>query len=182
MDERRDWTGCRAAVADPKDVHVEPWITPLAIAFFEGILKPEFRVLEHGSGGSTLWLAERVSEVVSVETNEKWRDGILARLGDMGLRDKVLSFSSWPKRSEALGKFDLVFIDGEPVEDRTQALGDAFDYYVKLGGWVVLDNFNHGSIIEAYAWAHGNRMGAEVDFWTDKRSINHTAFWHVGVL
>lgn len=49
-----------------------PWVTFGAIGFLEQSLHPKMRVYEYGSGGSTLFLAERVQEVVSVEHDPVW--------------------------------------------------------------------------------------------------------------
>ena len=46
-----------------------PWYSYAAIEFIEDKLKSDFRVFEYGSGQSTLWYAQRVKEVISVEHN-----------------------------------------------------------------------------------------------------------------
>jgi len=49
-----------------------PWISFYAIGFLERIVRPDMRVFEYGSGGSTLFWADRVKEVVSVEHDRRW--------------------------------------------------------------------------------------------------------------
>ena len=49
-----------------------PWLTFGAIRFLDGWLKAGMRVFEYGCGGSTIFLAARVKEVVSVEHDEGW--------------------------------------------------------------------------------------------------------------
>ena len=44
-----------------------PWITYPALRVLPQLLRPSFRVLEYGAGGSSLWFATRVAQVVSVE-------------------------------------------------------------------------------------------------------------------
>lgn len=51
-----------------------PWLTFGAIQFIEKITRPDMVVFEYGSGGSTLFWADRVSKVVSVEHNREWYD------------------------------------------------------------------------------------------------------------
>jgi hypothetical protein len=53
-----------------------PWMPYPAIAFLEQTLKPHHRVLEFGSGGSTLFLARRVGSVVSVEHDPGWGQNV----------------------------------------------------------------------------------------------------------
>jgi hypothetical protein len=49
-----------------------PWITYLTIEFLEKVLTKEMRVCEYGVGGSTLFYAKRVKELVSVEHEGSW--------------------------------------------------------------------------------------------------------------
>ncbi|MDP2056339.1 MAG: hypothetical protein Q8K35_01095, partial [Thiobacillus sp.] len=47
-----------------------PWITFRAIDWLDTYLKSDMSVFEYGAGGSTLYLAKRVRNVVSVEHDE----------------------------------------------------------------------------------------------------------------
>lgn len=49
-----------------------PWITLPSITYTKRFLKKDMRVFEYGCGGSTLFFADRVNEVVSVEHNQEW--------------------------------------------------------------------------------------------------------------
>ena len=49
-----------------------PWISFEAIEFLNKIVRPEMRVFEYGSGGSTMFWISRVREVVSVEHDLSW--------------------------------------------------------------------------------------------------------------
>ncbi len=49
-----------------------PWICFPAIRWLESFLHKEMRVFEWGSGGSTLFFATRVRDVVSIEHNADW--------------------------------------------------------------------------------------------------------------
>jgi predicted O-methyltransferase YrrM len=49
-----------------------PWITFPAIRFLERVIRPHMRVFEYGSGGSTLFFARRVREVISIEHDPVW--------------------------------------------------------------------------------------------------------------
>ncbi|QNH55640.1 MAG: hypothetical protein H2674_14390, partial [Limnospira indica BM01] len=46
-----------------------PWYTYPAIEFIENKISSDFKVFEYGSGQSTLWWAERVLKVISVESD-----------------------------------------------------------------------------------------------------------------
>ena len=50
----------------------QPWITFKAIDFLDSNLKSTDKVFEYGGGGSTLFFAKRVADIVTVEHNEEW--------------------------------------------------------------------------------------------------------------
>lgn len=49
-----------------------PWCTYSFIKFIEPRLKKDFTVFEYGSGNSTIWYANRVKQIISVENDEDW--------------------------------------------------------------------------------------------------------------
>jgi len=53
-----------------------PWYTYPAISFLTRIIRPEFKVFEYGCGNSTLWWAQMVNHVYSVEHNRGWYEEI----------------------------------------------------------------------------------------------------------
>src|SRR6266705_980029 len=62
-----------------------PWLTPLMFTILTSWLKPGDRGLEWGSGRSTTWLAERVSQLTSVENDGAWYDRIKLKLHEKSL-------------------------------------------------------------------------------------------------
>ena len=117
----------------PDEITAYPWLHPSAVEYFEGILQPEWWVLEHGSGGSTLWLAQRVAHVTSIEHDSKWS----AQIRSIAPANATV-LSSLPDFNG--NTYELFFIDGERNE-RGKCLKVAHQV-VKPGGWVVLDNAN----------------------------------------
>lgn len=53
-----------------------PWINFSAIHLLKRTLRPQMRVFEYGSGGSTMFFSRRVKEVVSVEHDPVWHTKI----------------------------------------------------------------------------------------------------------
>lgn len=49
-----------------------PWIPFEATQFLDGVLTKEMKVFEWGSGGSTLFYAQRVKKIISIEHNPEW--------------------------------------------------------------------------------------------------------------
>lgn len=118
-----------------------PWLSPAAVLRLEEIVRSDWEVLEHGSGGSTLWFAEHCKSVIAIEQNPEWRQAVDDQL-DPSKGSVVPSLGDIiPSQALLKGKFDLLLIDGEPVGDRAKWLQSATNL-VKPGGWVVLDNAN----------------------------------------
>lgn len=85
------------------------------LTLLEERLKPDFRVLEFGSGFSTAFWSPRVREVVSVEHDEQW----LQRVKEMiskhsNVRILLVPLGpDYPRAgAQASGEFQLILIDG----------------------------------------------------------------------
>ncbi len=137
----RPWYAPRS----PDEITTQPWLHPEAVKYLEELLQPDWSVLEHGAGGSTLWLAARAAKVVTVEHDQLWA---------MKVRElaptNVTLLTQLPAKTLEPYDYDLFLIDGERSE-RGECL-DRASMLVKRGGWVVLDNANR----PAYA---GQREG-----------------------
>jgi predicted O-methyltransferase YrrM len=107
------------------------WIHPDAIAYLESILEPDFRVCEFGGGGSTIWLSKRVKHVTTCEPDEEWFSVLLTSVPD----NVRVFYTAEPY----IDDFDLVFIDGEPIEERRKWITNAHNI---AHTWIVLDNAN----------------------------------------
>lgn len=116
-----------------------PWITYPAIEFIHRRIKPEMSVFEYGSGGSTLWWAKRVSEVISVEHDRDWfermQDHIVPNLKAYQI-DLVYGGAYSRKIQEFENRFDIVVIDGR---DRVNCLKNSLRA-LKTSGVIILDN------------------------------------------
>jgi hypothetical protein len=117
-----------------------PMISFRAARVIDGLLTPESKVAEFGSGYSTLWLARRCAMLVSIEDDVHWYavvQGLLAREGLNHVRherrdsDTYHRLDSYPD-----GYFDFVLIDGT---DRAGCVRTALAK-VRRGGWLYLDN------------------------------------------
>ena len=74
---RRSLDGQATPLADES-----PWMTFGAIQFLQTILRPEMRVFEYGSGGSTLFFSRRVQQVYSVEHDPLWHRRVAQTIQD----------------------------------------------------------------------------------------------------
>lgn len=133
MIQKGNWH--RPSKAD--EIQPRPWLHVKAIEYFAGLLRPDMDVIEFGGGGSTLWLADKVRRVVTYEPNKEWFDKLTSiRPYNVTLKNADSSIFEYQNHV-----YDLLFIDGEPVERRGEWLSMAH-LLVKPGGIVVLDNAN----------------------------------------
>ncbi len=116
-----------------------PWIAYPAIEFIRSRITPDMSVFEYGSGGSTTWWANRVSEVVSVEHDRAWFEKVrsvqLPNVEAFQI-DLVYGGDYSRKVQEYDGRFDIVVIDGR---DRVNCLKNCLTA-LKPSGVVILDN------------------------------------------
>lgn len=121
---------------------VRPWISYDAQALIAAFLTKQSRVLEYGSGMSTVWYAEHTGEVVSIEHCEPWFEqvrGIARERGTANLRYRFAAEEAayaTPTEAERGAGFDLVMIDGA---FRDACAAQAVQL-VRPGGMIYLDN------------------------------------------
>lgn len=137
-----------------------PIINKTAIELLDSLLREDMKILEFGSGNSTLFLAQRCHNVVSIEHNRGWFEKISAGLRNMGLTDRVtymlkeIDYISRPSLDdniyecesleELLGEtlskeeFDIIIMDGiHRVNCSLHSLPR-----LKKGGMFILDDAN----------------------------------------
>lgn len=64
-----------------------PWITFQARNAVESVLRSDSRIFEYGSGGSTLYFADRVRELISVEHDRDWHQRVKSELAKSGVHN-----------------------------------------------------------------------------------------------
>ena len=116
-----------------------PWFGDEAVEWLHGYLKPAMNVFEWGTGGSTLFFAERAASVVAVEHDPAWHAQVQSVLRRRRVRNAQLllreptpmpsvpeayrsteerfvrhSFQSYAEAIDVYGDefFDLVSVDG----------------------------------------------------------------------
>lgn len=94
-----------------------PWFNFGFINFLKERLHKDLTVFEYGSGASTLFFAERVGKIISVEYDKKWYAKVNEMLGNR--QNSTVYFQesdeNYPKAIAHLAKgrtFDIIVIDG----------------------------------------------------------------------
>jgi predicted O-methyltransferase YrrM len=137
-----------------------PWVSLSAIRFLDSALRPEMTVFEYGSGGSTVFFAQRCQSVVAIEHDPAWVRDVGTRVAAANLANVTIELHS----AESLATFgnssylraidcrspDLVLIDGiddlrlSPKDGRDpRRRTQCFRYVeqrIKSGGMIVVDD------------------------------------------
>jgi len=140
-----------------------PWVTYPFIDFIADRLNRSMEVFEYGSGNSTLWYAQKVKSVYSVEHDKVWFESIKnSVLDNVNIYYQELEYggeyASFPSKLEKM--FDIIIVDGR---DRVNCLKHAINS-IKENGVVVLDDS------EREAYEGGSAFMCEqgfkrIDFW-----------------
>lgn len=124
-----------------------PWISYDAQSEIRAFLSPTSRVLEYGSGMSTLWLAKYAQIVCSVEDHEIWYANVQRILAAESIYNVEYRFSSnerdytaaFPEFEEQ--GFDFILVDGS---HRESCVRHAINI-IRAGGIIYLDNSDKGA-------------------------------------
>lgn len=152
--------------------------------FFIKHLKPEHRVLEWGSGASTIEIAKHVKQVFSIESNLDWFGKIVGKLPDNaqvfyvpfnteeapghdGTYEEYKNYVDIGiNLAQNHGKFDIIFIDGR-ARVACAAICEQIGHKDTL---VFIHDYNHPNpkyLREEYfpAEDHLNRLDGELTMW-----------------
>ena len=166
----RSWLVTRFAV---------PWIGWRAIKTISRLLRPEMNVLEFGSGMSSVWLARRCRQLVSIEHDATWFSRMSERFRRAGIGNV-----SYLRRGEGnyvqldgfpVGHFDFVLVDGI---QRDRAVAAALPK-VRSGGYLYLDNsdvtwndYARAEKLLLEAARHGGRYWYFTDFFPGNVAVS----------
>ena len=106
----------------------------------EKILRPDSRMVEFGSGQSTLWFAVRVGNLLSIEDDAGWFAHVQRELATRSIpnvRHELRTVDTYADLSSIEnGSLDFALVDGR---DRAACI-HAILPKLKVGGWLYLDN------------------------------------------
>ena len=93
---------------------VLPWLSYRAIEQLDKLLQPDWEMLEWGSGMSTLWFAQRVGHLTSIEDYQPWYEKVeltLTSINNVDYQfktdDSYFNLEQYPDET-----FDFILIDG----------------------------------------------------------------------
>jgi protein-L-isoaspartate O-methyltransferase len=155
---------------------VKPWISYDAIGVLRRHLTPGSRVLEFGSGMSTIWYARNAGFVYSVENCPEWYARVRGLLEAYRIENVSYHLASSSAEYtqvipiEAAG-FDLIMVDGDY---RSDCVRNSV-HLLRPGGILYLDNSDKDSgsnsgdlrVAEQAALAFAECTGSTLDYFTD---------------
>lgn len=89
MRDFNSWRVERDSTSSPLD-RAEPWFCYSAIRHLKKVVKPETRVFEYGSGGSTLFYAKHCAKVVTAEHDAEWGQLVQKTLDEQKISNVTL--------------------------------------------------------------------------------------------
>ena len=131
-----------------------PWLTEGAIKKLQKDIKPGFKVLEYGCGGSTLFFLDNGCKVTSVDHNSNWLDRVEKKLqkgqrqnwlpihiqNDDNIDNFETAYVNAPYQKSKNNEYDIILIDGLAREQCLQKTLTLNNYQK----YIVLDNSDRG--------------------------------------
>jgi len=132
----------------------QPWWPYPAVRAISALVRPDWKVLEFGSGRSTVWLAQRCAEVVSIESTPVWAAFVQKQVEGCSGEVRVIQrdLESYADTSDfADASFDFCVIDGLV---RFRCFENALRV-VRPGGYIYLDDSDSDK--DALVYRHEGR-------------------------
>lgn len=122
----------------------KPWLTAESVRLLNNLLSPDDEMLEVGSGKSTLWFAERVALLHSLEDNQHWFNKVTTLLNRNNFNQTVkyellAADETYSQKMTSLDKkYDVILVDaGDRGKCALQSLK-----MVRANGILIIDNAN----------------------------------------
>lgn len=179
-----------------------PWLTAYMIELLDCWLGPGDIGLEFGSGRSTIWFANRIGRLTSVEHDAQWYENVRARLETQRLLERVdyrlcqdgvreTADTSYVAvaREFTPNSLDFVLVDGRCRDHCALACMDN----LKPGGILIIDNINwyvprnpkprapdSRGVSDGWASAEWKAVSEQLESWRlvwTTNGVSDTALW-----
>ena len=158
------------------------WPIPI-INHFNQTIKHDWKILEFGSGFSTIWLANRCGYITSIEENSEWYIRIKEVVKQRKLNNVDIQLRNWsifPSVDEIPEmSLDLVVVDSLA---RDQFVVNSLSK-IKIGGYIYLDDADKSAEVyrraEKTLWDLVNAGRGEIKCFTGFQAHN---LWAQGIL
>lgn len=116
-----------------------PWLPFEVIQRISELLSRDSRVLEFGSGRSTVWLSKHAGSVLSIEHDDLWyhkMSALFARQDIDNVDYRLRHSSNYWSLEQSVGQFDFIIVDGINRHECVRATRSL----LRPGGHLYLDN------------------------------------------
>ena len=152
----------------------QPLLSAAANEYFGTLLTPDSIVCEYGAGKGTIWLAQRVKKVISIENDPVWYSAVRKALDVLSLEADLRLILPETEDNLKVAEekytaflqqfpddyFDLIYLDGWRP---SRIMGPSHaKHKVKPLGWIVVDNLEWNPVDE------GVKLSG-IDRWNMKR-------------
>jgi SAM-dependent methyltransferase len=131
-----------------------PWCTYSFLHFIETRLASPMRIFEFGCGNSTLYYAQRVSEIIAVEHDEQWAEVITTKLKPPSHVIYKPSGAAYIDEIKQHGLFDIVIVDGICRQETVNVILTA----LKHDGVIIWDNSDRFDFAAGYEVLKAHRF------------------------
>ncbi|MEL0601840.1 MAG: sulfotransferase [Planktothrix rubescens PR222] len=164
----------------PKISKIPLW-APEAVGKISEFLmgRPKAKILEFGSGGSTIWLSSYDVDLISIEHDQTWFSALQSKLEEQKISNVSLLYREKPyfKIADEFPDhhFDLILVDGR---DRNECIQASLKK-VKNGGLLVLDDaqrtrYRMGrNLLEAFPSARYYHPHRYTQIWSIRHDLNY---------
>ena len=153
-----------------------PWLTEASIIFFELYInnllskKIKPKILEFGTGASTIWFFNKGTDIITVDHDLKWAETVKKIQPEIDLRLLPRPYHHICNEF-APETFDIVLVDGR---DRVMCVDKSMQL-VKQGGCLILDNAERSNYTPAL-----ERLKTWTMFTSEQTKPDSEGFWYPG--
>lgn len=141
-----------------------PWFTYSSIDFLKERLKSDMTAFEYGAGNSTLFFAQRIKKIYSVETNKNWYETIKKKLSgnaEIFYLDSEIDPIAYTQVINSTNlKYDIIIID---ALYRNECMINSYKY-LNENGVIILDDSEREEYKEGINFIL-NKGFNKLDFW-----------------
>ncbi len=136
-----------------------PWMTPGAVRKLDELVRSDDRVIEVGTGGSSLFFARRCRAVLGAEPSPEWGESVVAEARARGLGNIDIVIEPDPEKLLlAAGRFgacSVLSVDPDDGYDRDQLQNVLCDRAGDMLEVVAMDNYGARDLfITSWNWSN----------------------------
>lgn len=156
----------------------EPWVNEKYrkdyLNFLDAILTPNSKVIEFGSGGSSLYIAKRVKSLTTLEYDSMWHEVVKEAIAKEGISNITFHFDpDYPKNFHCpQPSFDVAINDLWHGDARVRTINTAMNC-LRPGGYLIFHDHIHIDKLKTEGWIRLKDWGE----WEGLPPVNWKTAW-----